>query len=157
MMPQLNFPEYPFRIVQNQGRGEIFDPVRRKMVALTPEEWVRQHTIQYLSVDLGYPLSLIAVEGGLSLNDLKRRFDLLLYNTTGQPMLLVECKAPGVKITQAVFDQAARYNMAFKVGLLFVTNGMEHFCCSINHTTGDISFLQSIPQYDKPILQSPPL
>lgn len=157
MMPQLNFPDYDFRIAQNKGRDEIFDPVRRKMVALTPEEWVRQHTIQYLSVDLGYPTSLIAVEGGLTLNELKRRFDLLVYNTTGEPMLLVECKAPAVKITQAVFDQAARYNMAFKVGLLFVTNGMEHFCCQINHQNGEISFLQSIPQYDKPILHSPGL
>ncbi len=156
-MPQLNFPDYDFRIAQTQGRDEIFDPVRRKNVALTPEEWVRQHTIQYLSVDLGYPLSLIAVEGGLTLNELKKRFDLLVYNTTGEPMLLVECKAPGVKITQAVFDQAARYNMAFKVGLLFVTNGMAHFCCQIDHNTGEITFLQSIPQYDKPILHSPGL
>lgn len=155
MLPQLNFPSYNLRVAQTAGKPVVYDPVRRKEVALTPEEWVRQHTIQYLSVDLGYPLSLIAVEGGLSLNELRKRFDLLLYNTDGKAVLLVECKAPGVKITQEVFNQASRYNMIFKVGLLFVTNGMEHYCCQIDHESGKIDFLPSIPHYTTTLLQSP--
>jgi hypothetical protein len=154
MLPQLNFPPYNLRVAQTAGKPVVYDPVRRKEVALTPEEWVRQHTIQYLSVDLGYPLSLIAVEGGLSLNELKKRFDLLLYNADGKAVLLVECKAPGVKITQEVFNQASRYNMIFKVSLLFVTNGMEHYCCQIDHESGKIDFLPSIPHYNTTLIQS---
>lgn len=149
MLPQLNFPQYDLKLGGTAQKPEVFDPVRRKFVALTPEEWVRQHTLAYLSDDLGYPQSLIAVEGSLTLNDLKKRFDILLYNTNRTPVLLVECKAPGVKITQSVFDQAARYNMAFKVSLLFVTNGLEHYCCQIDHATGTIVFLESIPHYNK--------
>lgn len=157
MLPQLNFPTYELKLAGSAQKPEVYDPVRRRFVALTPEEWVRQHTIAYLSQDLGYPQSLIAVEGSLTLNDLKKRFDILLYNTKGQPVLLVECKAPNVKLTQAVFDQAARYNMAFKVGLLFITNGLQHYCCSINHNSGEISFLDTIPHFTNTFDKTPEL
>lgn len=155
MLPVLNFPQYTFRLKETNGRREVFDPVRRKFVALTPEEWVRQHVIQFLAEDRKYPLSLIHVEGGLELNNLKKRFDALVYNNSGQPTLLVECKAPGVKITQAVFDQAARYNMAFKVEYLLVSNGLEHFCCHIDFDKQSISFLDSIPLYTSQTIFQP--
>lgn len=157
MLPQLNFPSYELKLGGSALRPEVYDPVRRRFVALTPEEWVRQHTIAYLSEGLGYPQSLIAVEGSLTLNDLKKRFDILLYNTKGQPVLLVECKAPNVKITQAVFDQAARYNMAFKVSLLFITNGLQHYCCRIDHVNGEVSFLDTIPHYTTTFDKTPEL
>jgi len=151
MLHQLNFPHYQFKLRETAGKPEVFDPVRRKFVALTPEEWVRQHVIRYLSEDRKYPISLIHVEGGLELNNQKKRFDLLVYNNLGQPQVLVECKAPGVKISQAVFDQAARYNMAFKVSLLFVSNGLEHYCCQVDFEKESITFLNTIPQYNTEI------
>lgn len=147
MLAQLNFPQYNFRLREVAKRPEVFDPARRKFVALTPEEWVRQHVIRFLTDDRQYPLSLIHVEGGLELNSLKKRFDALVYNNAGQPVLLVECKAPGVKLTQAVFDQAARYNMAFKVEYLFISNGLEHYCCQIDFDKENITFLDNVPQY----------
>lgn len=147
MYPVLNFPAYNFRFRETAGRREVFDAVRRKFVALTPEEWVRQHVIRFLADDRKYPLSLIHVEGGLELNNLKKRFDALVYNNLGKPVMLVECKAPSVKISQAVFDQASRYNLAFSVEYLLVSNGMEHFCCHIDFEKQNITFLDSIPLY----------
>lgn len=147
MLHELNFSNYEFRLRENAGKREVFDPVRRKFVALTPEEWVRQHVIRFLNEDRKYPLSLIHVEGGLEINNLKKRFDILVYNNLGKPELLVECKAPSVKISQAVFDQAARYNLAFNVRLLFVSNGIDHYCCQIDFDSNNITFLNSIPLY----------
>jgi hypothetical protein len=114
---------------------------------LTPEEWVRQHIIQFVIQEKKYPASLVAVEIGLKYNQLQKRADVLVYNTSGKPLLLIECKAPEVKITQDVFHQIALYNMTYKVAYLLVTNGLEHYCCVMDYANNTYQFLQDIPEY----------
>ena len=116
---------------------------------LTPEEWVRQHLVQYLVLEKNYPRSLIKLEGGLKLNSLKKRTDVVVYNNEGAKILLIECKAPSVKITQKVFDQIARYNIVHKVPLLMVSNGLSHFYCEINFEKNSYQFVEDIPRYVK--------
>lgn len=148
-MQKLELPEFESRIRSSaDGRGaEIFDVSRKKFVALTPEEWVRQHFIHYLVNHLGYPLSLISVERKLTFNGLTRRTDIVAYTNDGLPKLIIECKAPAVKISQGVFDQAARYHLMLPVPFLVVTNGLEHFCCSIDYKKQSYSFHEGIPAY----------
>ena len=145
--PELNLPAFPFKIQPGAQRSKIFDLVRKKYVALTPEEWVRQHFVQFLVNELGCPASLIAIEQGLVYNKRNKRSDVVVYNTTGNPVLIVECKAPEIKINQEVFHQVAAYNMTLKVGLLVVTNGMQHFCCRIDHELKTYAFLPDIPPW----------
>jgi type I site-specific restriction endonuclease len=130
-----------------QGSRQIFDPVRKKMVKLDPEEWVRQNLIQFLNKDKNYPISLMAVEKGLTVNKLSKRFDILCYNNDSKPLLLVECKAPNIKISQAAFDQISIYNLQFKVPFLLVSNGLEHYCCQLDYEKNSYSFLSEIPDY----------
>jgi|TARA_B110000908_G_scaffold71174_1_gene85855 type I site-specific restriction endonuclease len=130
-----------------QGSRQIFDPVRKKMVKLDPEEWVRQNLIQFLNKDKNYPISLMAVEKGLTVNKLSKRFDILCYNNDSKPLLLVECKAPSVKISQAAFDQISIYNLQFKVPFLLVSNGLEHYCCQLDYEKNSYSFLSEMPDY----------
>lgn len=144
-MQQLNFPTFDFKIKSLEGKEHIFDSIRKKYVRLSPEEWVRQHVVQYLIQHKNFPESLIIVEAGLKLNTLHKRADILTYDKNGDPYLMVECKAPTVKITQDVFDQIARYNMAFNVKLLIVSNGVQHFCCEINYTQHTYKYLNDIP------------
>lgn len=146
-MLKLNLPDFNFRFRQNKGRDEIFDPVRKIFVALTPEEWVRQHFIQYLAADKNVPLSLIGVEKTLTLNTMTRRTDILVFGNSGLPVMVVECKAPNIEISQAVFDQVARYNITLRVKYLVVTNGLNHFCCLIDFDKGTYSFLEEIPDF----------
>ena len=146
-MNKLNLPEYSFRLSKKGKQNLIFDPLRKKNVVLTPEEWVRQNFLQYLIIEKKYPASLIIVEMGLKLNKLSKRSDIVVYSNQGKPLLLVECKAPSVKITQKVFDQIARYNMSLQVNFLIVTNGLKHFCCNLNYASGSYSFLEEIPAY----------
>jgi type I site-specific restriction endonuclease len=148
-MQTLNLPGVTLRIRSNKNKQEVFDNVRKKFVALTPEEWVRQHFIQYLTNQLHVPPGLIAVEASLHYHRLKKRSDILVYGRDGAPCLIVECKAPEVMMTQAVFDQVAMYNMELKVPYLAVTNGLVHFACRINHESGEIGFLKEIPLYDQ--------
>jgi type I site-specific restriction endonuclease len=148
-MQTLNLPVTEFRIRTKGERQEIFDSVRKKFVTLTPEEWVRQHFIQYLREGRNVPSSLIAVEASLKVNRLKKRSDIVVYGRDGKPCLIVECKAPEVNVTQAVFDQVAMYNMALKVPYLVVTNGLVHFACHINHTDRKIKFLKEVPDYEQ--------
>ncbi len=114
---------------------------------LTPEEWVRQHVIHYLISEKKYPASLMAVERQFTLHKMKKRFDILLFDRNAQPWLIVECKSPKVTITQDTFDQLARYNLKYKAELLMVTNGIDHYFCSLNHETQQYIFLKTIPQY----------
>ena len=149
MMQQLNLPSYEPRIREiRPGKHEIFDPVRRKFVRLSPEEWVRQHFLSYLTSKKGYPVSLITVEASLNYNRQLKRSDILVYGPGGTPLLVVECKAPEVELTQAVFDQVAMYNMSLIVGFVVVTNGLEHFACRINHENKSYTFLNEIPDYE---------
>jgi hypothetical protein len=147
-MQTLNLPTYPFKLKQQGERTQIFDAIRKKYVVLTPEEWVRQNFLQYLIQDKNFPASLIAVEAGLKYNQLQKRMDVLIYDKQGTPHLMVECKAPEVKITQDVFDQIARYNMVFKVKYLVVTNGINHFCCLMDYTKNTYLYLEEIPFFE---------
>ena len=133
-----------------------FDPIRRKWVALTPEEWVRQHLINHLLHDKGCPPGLIAVERGLSLNGRSKRADVVVFATAAgaPPLLLVECKAPGVRIDRPAFEQAARYNLVFQVPYLLVSNGLVHYACHVDHTTKHVDFLGELPAY--PLMQAMP-
>lgn len=145
--PQLNFPEFIFRIRENEKRPEIFDEVRKKWVALTPEEWVRQHTIRWLLEIKNYPAALLAVEKTITVNGLSRRCDLVFFTRELNPFLLVECKAPDVSVSQEVFDQAARYNLSLGADLFLITNGLNHFCCRADHEKSVYQFLKDLPAY----------
>lgn len=144
---KLNLPECPLRIKQKNGNIYVFDEIRKKFLVLTPEEWVRQHFVQFLIRNKKYPRSLVKLEGGLKLNALQKRTDILLFNNLGKKIMLVECKAPTVKITQDTFDQAARYNFVHQVDCLVVTNGLDHFCALIDHEARSYRFLQELPEY----------
>lgn len=148
-MQQLNLPEFDFRIREQQGHQEIFDAVRRKFVALTPEEWVRQHFIQYLIRMKNVSAAMIAVEKSLTLNKLTKRTDILIYGTNARPVMIVECKAPSVKIDQKVFEQIGRYNLALQVDYLVVTNGIDHYCAKIDLKKRNFTFLEEIPDYQE--------
>ena len=146
-MQQLNFPAYNFRLKSNENKTLIFDKFRKKYLVLTPEEWVRQHIAMYLLEEKKYPISLIALEKQLTINGLKKRTDIVVFDTDGSPNIIVECKAPSVKITQATFDQIARYNLKLKAKLLVVTNGLQHYYCMLDTEKEQYVFLPEIPAY----------
>lgn len=143
----LNLPHYPFKIRLKDKHHYIFDEIRKKHLVLTPEEWVRQHFIQYLITEKGFPKSLIQIEGGLNLNQLQKRSDIVIFNTSGQKIMVIECKAPSVKISQATFDQAARYNSIHRAPWLAVTNGLQHCYAQIDHTEKKFLFIETLPEY----------
>jgi len=143
----LNLPAYAAKIQRDGTKLYIFDELRKKQLALTPEEWVRQHWVQHLIHAKRYPRSLIKIEGGLIVNDMQRRSDLVIYNTSGDKILLAEFKAPSVRITQAAFEQIARYNMVHRIPLLLVSNGMQHYYCRIHFEKGTFEFLPDLPDY----------
>jgi len=147
MLQPLNLPPYPFKITDENGQLFLFDEIRKKNVVLTPEEWVRQHFVQYLVHEKKYPRSLIRLEGGLRLNGLAKRSDIVVFNNRGEKVLMVECKAPSVKITQKVFDQIARYNSIHHIKLLAVTNGLNHYYCKIDFETHRFDFIEGLDDY----------
>ena len=126
----------------------VLDVYRKRFVKLTPEEEVRQRFARYLVEEKGFPASLVMTEYALKLNTMSRRCDILVHKPAGHPVLLVECKAPEVNINQASFDQVARYNLAFRLSYLIVTNGLKHYCCQIDFESGKITFLKEIPSYE---------
>jgi len=144
----LNFPTYSFRLKNSENNTHIFDVIRKKFVVLQPEEWVRQHCVQYLINEKNYPISLINVEKVVLINGLKKRYDIVVFNPDGSLALVVECKAPKVKITQAAFDQIARYNLTLKASYLMVTNGLNHYFCTMNHDLESFEFLETLPNYN---------
>jgi len=147
-LKQLNLPEYSFRISGKEGEEMILDPIRKKFVRLTPEEWVRQNFVQYLIHEGKYPPGLIAIEIMSKFNKLKNRVDVLVHDRKGNPVMIVECKSPEIKINDEVFDQIVRYNMGFRVPYLIVTNGMDHYACKIDVENNKYEFLLVIPLYD---------
>lgn len=146
-MQQLNFPSYSFRFKNNENKVAIFDEIRKKFVILTPEEWVRQHVVQFLLQEKKYPKSYINVEKLLKINDLKKRYDIVVFNPDGSIFILVECKAPEIKISQDTFDQIARYNMTLNAQFLMVTNGQNHYFCQMDYEQELYQFLQELPNY----------
>ena len=147
---QLNLPGYDVRTRRlPDGSLQIYDVLRRKYVALTPEEWVRQHFVHWLIDVKGYPASLTANEVGLRLNGTLRRCDTVVFGTDGCPAMVVEYKAPEVAVTQKVFDQIARYNLVMKARYLVVSNGLVHYCCRYDHEVGTYAFVREIPDRDQ--------
>ncbi|WP_299767311.1 type I restriction enzyme HsdR N-terminal domain-containing protein [uncultured Dokdonia sp.] len=146
-MQALDFPAYDFRLKNSENKPYIFDPIRKKFIHLTPEEWVRQHVLQFLIQTKGYPASLINVEKEIKIYDTKKRYDIVVFNSDGSIFLIVECKRPNVTITQTTFDQIARYNLTLQAKLLMVTNGLHHYYCAMDFEQERYQFLKEIPNY----------
>ena len=149
-MENLNFPGYQFRFKNSENKSLIFDVIRKKFVVFQPEEWVRQHVVHYLISDKNYPPSLINVEKQIRINSLPKRFDVVAFTPEGNISVLVECKAPGIKITKDTFDQIARYNMDLRASYLMVTNGLNHYFCQMDYDRSAYIFLEDLPSYPPP-------
>lgn len=148
-MQRLNFPDFKFRFKNSENKLAIFDVVRKKFILLTPEEWVRQHVVHYLIYSKNYPTSLINVEKVIRINDLIKRYDVVVFKPNGEIQLLVECKAPQIKITQETFNQIARYNLELQADLLYITNGLVHYPCKMDYEQEHYIFLKSLPNYNE--------
>lgn len=148
-MQALNFPTYTFRLRTQNAVDEVFDPVRKRWVKNTPEEWVRQHLIAFLHHERGVPLSLMGIEKKLEVHGMARRTDIVVYAQDGRAKMICECKAPEIKISQDVMDQVARYNITLKVPFLLITNGKEHHCAQINHADATYTFMSQIPGFEE--------
>lgn len=146
-MQKLNFPSYTFRFKNSENKHSIFDEIRKKFIVLTPEEWVRQHCVKFLIFEKGYPKSLINVEKELVLNGRKKRYDIVVYKPNGSIKVLIECKAPKIKITQKTFDQIAQYNLLLDADILMVTNGLNHYYCKMDYEKKCYNFLKEISRY----------
>jgi hypothetical protein len=144
-MQKLKLPSYSFRIVEKNNRYEIFDENRRKWIRLTPEEWVRQHFIHFLVKEKMFPKSLMAIEKKVVINGLSQRFDLLVYDRKGNPLLIAEFKSPDVPINQLTFDQASRYNAVLRAPYFLISNGMDHFVCKLDFENRTARYLEEIP------------
>lgn len=148
-MFRLNLPTYEIKIAQRGNKQLIFDFLRRKYVALTPEEWVRQHFVHYLIEHKGYPAGLIGNEVELNVGEKKLRCDTILYNKVAQPQMIIEYKAPQIKLQQKTFDQISAYNLLLKVDYLIVSNGMQHICCRMDYENQKYCFLEDIPNHQE--------
>lgn len=146
-MTELNLPPFRYQLQQQAGRTTIFDTIRKKYVVLTPEEWVRQHFINYLIHHLRYPKALVSVESGLRYNHTLRRSDIVVYTREGTPFMVIECKAPSVVLSAAVFEQIAVYNQSLQAHYMTVTNGQDHYCCRMDYKAGSYAFTDSLPEY----------
>jgi hypothetical protein len=144
---ELNFPKFEFRFKSTENKVSIFDVIRKKFIILQPEEWVRQHCVHYLINEKNYPKSLINVEKELRINDLKKRYDIVIFNSDGSIHLIVECKSHNITINQDTFDQIARYNMVLNATYLMVTNGINHYYCQMDNAAKQYTFLKDIPNF----------
>lgn len=151
-MKQLNLPPYSFRITGKEGLETIFDPQRKRWVKLTPEEWVRQNFVQYLIREGKYPAGLIGIEITFGFNQMKRKVDILVHDRNGNPLMIVECKSPEVRISDfyedKVYDQIGGYNLGYKVPYAIVTNGLVHYAFKFNTEKGQYEYLLEIPVYN---------
>jgi hypothetical protein len=148
-MQSLNLPTYSFKIKSEDNRKFIFDEIRRKYLLLTPEEWVRQNFIKYLVNEKKYPQQLISIEMEFKINTLIKRCDIVVFNKSGRPNLIVECKSPSITIKQDIFDQISDYNRYFNVDYLIVTNGIKHYCCKFDKNKRSFPFIDVIPEYSE--------
>ncbi len=147
-MVELNLPEYDYKVKKrDDGSWSIWDRLRERWVALTPEEWVRQHFVEWLISDRGFPATLMGNEVSLNQNGIARRCDTVVADHTGEPLVIVEYKAPDITVSQKTFDQIVRYNMVLHARYLIVSNGLSHYCCQIDYSNGSYRFLSDIPQY----------
>ena len=148
-MQALNLPPYAAKVAYRDGKRMIFDKLRRKYVSLTPEEWVRQHFVNYLTVHMGYPSTMLANEVELSIGQKRLRCDSVLYGLRAEPRMIIEYKAPTISLTQKVFDQVSVYNLLLHVDYLVVSNGLLHYCCKMDYYNQKYLFLDGIPSYEK--------
>ncbi len=146
-MYKLNLPSFEFKLKKDEGKVCIFDGIRKKYIVLTPEEWVRQHFINYLVSHKKYPRSLIQVEGGLKYNELQRRSDIVVYDRQGSPWMIIECKSPSLPISEAVLEQVSAYNARLKAQYICVTNGMIHLCAHVNWALRKTEQLSDTPTF----------
>ncbi|MGM0634935.1 MAG: type I restriction enzyme HsdR N-terminal domain-containing protein [Bacteroidota bacterium] len=146
-MQKLNFPTYSFRFKNKENKIAVFSILRKKFLTLTPEEWVRQHCIHYLIEEKNYPKSLLNEEKQVLVNGISKRYDIVGYKKSGEIRLIVECKAPSIRIKQNTFDQIAQYNMQLKADYLMLTNGINHYFCQMDWKNQNYSFLRELPQY----------
>jgi hypothetical protein len=147
-MQKLHFSDFNFRFQKKETTILIFDEIRKKFTVLTPEEWVRQHVVHFLTYEKKYPKSLISVEKVITINGLKKRYDIVVYDTNGQVLILIECKAPHIKTSQNTFDQIARYNKALNAPFLMVTNGLNHYFCKMDFDNECYIFIKNLPDFD---------
>ena len=149
-MKKLKFPGYyNFNIQEKAKSRYIFDPVRKKYILLTPEEWVRQHVLQFFIQDMQYPPGLLAIEKEFRMHNLQKRADIVVYNRMGRASLLVECKAPQVKMNQSTLEQAINYNLKLNVKYFYLTNGLKHFVFVLDYNTNKIEKLDHIPDFQE--------
>ena len=146
-MQSLNLPPYKAKVSKKNGKMYIYDPLRRKDVALTPEEWVRQHFVNFLVTVKSYPLERIANEVCIDVNSTSKRCDTVIYDNYLSPLVIVEYKAPEVAITGDVFEQISRYNSTLRVPYLIVSNGLTHYCCYMDYQAMKCNFISDIPAY----------
>lgn len=144
---ELNLPSFDIRLQRDDEGVKIFDRLRKKFIILTPEEWVRQHFVNYLINHKGFPESLMTNEIGITLNGTRRRCDTVVFDKHGSPMVIVEYKASSIVISQSTFDQIVRYNMVLHARYLIVSNGMNHYCCRIDYDNMSYDFLKEVPDY----------
>ena len=147
-MQQLHFPSYSFTLKNKENKPYIFDTIRKKYIRLTPEEWVRQHTLLFLMETHHYPKSLINVEKEFMVNGTKKRYDIVVYNKDGSIFLMIECKSPTITINQETFDQIARYNLQLDATYLMVTNGLNHYYCQMDYNNQRYTFVRELPTFD---------
>ena len=147
-MLALNLPQADLKLSQRDGQTYVFDTLRRRTVKLTPEEWVRQHFVHFLMEHKGYPMGLLANEVALSLNGTTKRCDTVLYDGNARPCMIIEYKAPHIRLSQRVFDQISRYNIVMRVPYLIVSNGIKHYACHIDYERQAYEFLREIPSYE---------
>lgn len=147
MFPELNLPVAKLKLSKKEEKYFVWDEWRNKKLLVTPEEWVRQHVLHYLVYHLDYPKSLIASEQGIQIGALSRRCDAVVYGTTGKPLMIIECKAPDVAITEETFYQIAQYNFKLRVNFLVLTNGLIHVIARVNPTNQTIDYLEKFPDF----------
>jgi hypothetical protein len=147
-MVKLNLPDFDYKLKKAEGKVWIFDVIRKKYIVLTPEEWVRQHLIHFLIIEKKYPKALIRVEGGLTYNQLQKRSDIVVFGRSGEPWMIVECKAPSLKVSESTLSQVSAYNATLKANYVAVSNGLALYCAKINWTSGETSTLADLPVYE---------
>ena len=148
-MTRLNLPSFPIRLAGTQEKPKVFDILRSKYVALTPEEWVRQHFVNYLIQHKQYPAAYLANEVNLKIGGKVSRADTVLYDQQLRPLMIIEYKAPHIAISQKIFNQLFAYNLQLHATYLVVSNGLRHYCCMLTHDHEKYVFLDDIPEYNK--------
>ena len=148
-MTRFNLPPFEIKLRGTKAQPQIFDILRKKYIALTPEEWVRQHFVHFLVEHKGYPAALMANEIQLKVGEKTLRADSVLYSRDLKPRMIIEYKAPHIPITQKVFDQISIYNMLLHVDYLVVSNGLQHYICKMDYNDKKYLFLEDIPDYEE--------